>query len=55
MDFQKSTTTTNKQHQKLIRLAKKAEKCVSRKEARKIIKKAAKAYDKLSHDHERIS
>jgi len=44
-----------KQHQKLIRLNRKAEKCMSRKEAQKIIKKAAKAYNKLSHAHERIS
>ena len=55
MDFQKSTTTTNKQHHKLIRLARKAEQCMSREEARKIIKKATKAYKKLSHAHERIS
>ena len=55
MDFQKSTTTTNKQHHKLIRLARKAEKCMSREAARKIIKKAQKAYNKLSHAHERTS
>jgi len=52
MDYQNSTITTNKQHHKLIRLARKAEKCTSRDEARKIIKKATKAYKKLSHAHE---
>ncbi len=39
-----------KQHQKLIRLNKKAEKCVTRDQARKILKKALKAERKI---HER--
>jgi hypothetical protein len=41
-----------KQHQKLLRLNKKAEKCVTRDQARKILKKALKAQNKL---HERTS
>ncbi len=48
-------TKTEKQQRKLIKLATKAEQCVSREEAQKIIKKAAKAYKKLSHAHERTS
>ena len=41
-----------KQHQKLILLNKKAEKCVTREQARKILKKALKAEQKI---HERTS
>ena len=37
-----------KQHQKLNNLQVKAEKCLSRKEAKKILSKANKAQDKLS-------
>jgi uncharacterized ubiquitin-like protein YukD len=37
-----------KQHKKLIKLATKAEKCSSRDQAQKIIKKAEKAQLKLS-------
>ena len=37
-----------KQHQKLNNLQVKAEKCSSRKEAKKILSKANKAQDKLS-------
>ena len=38
----------SKQHQKLNNLQVKAEKCLSRKEAKKILVKADKAQDKLS-------
>ena len=38
----------HKQHQKLNNLQVKAEKCLSRKEARKIIYKANKAQDKIT-------
>ncbi len=37
-----------KQHAKLLRLQTKAEKCLSREEAQKIIRKASKADYKLS-------
>jgi len=37
-----------KQNKKLIRLERKAEDCVSRENAQKIIKKADKVYEKLS-------
>ena len=37
-----------KQHQKLNNLQVKAEKCLSRKEAKKILSKANKAQEKLS-------
>ncbi len=37
-----------KQHQKLNNLQVKAEKCLSRKEAKKILLKANKAQDKIS-------
>jgi len=37
-----------KQHKKLVRLTTKAELCLSRKEAKKIISKADKAQSKLS-------
>lgn len=40
-------TSSNKAHRKLIKLAKKAELCVSREEAQKLIKKADKAHAKL--------
>tara|TARA_B100000700_G_C14709085_1_gene698218 strand:- start:348 stop:476 length:129 start_codon:yes stop_codon:yes gene_type:complete len=36
-----------KQHSKLLNLQAKAQKCLSRKEAQKIIKKADKAHKKL--------
>jgi len=39
-----------KQHKKLIKLATKAENCISRDQAQKIIKKAEKAQLKLSAD-----
>ena len=38
----------SKQHQKLNNLQVKAEKCVSRKEAKKILVKANKAQDKIN-------
>ena len=38
----------SKQHQKLNNLQVKAEKCLSRKEAQKILSKANKAQDKLT-------
>ena len=38
----------SKQHQKLNNLQVKAEKCLSRKEAKKILYKANKAQDKLT-------
>jgi len=38
----------SKQYKKLAKLATKAEQCVSREQAKKIIKKADKAYSKLS-------
>ena len=38
----------SKAHQKLVRLATKAELCISREEAQKLIKKADKAHAKLS-------
>tara|TARA_B100000700_G_C14614907_1_gene655376 strand:- start:26 stop:166 length:141 start_codon:yes stop_codon:yes gene_type:complete len=38
----------SKAHQKLVKLATKAELCLSRKEAQKLIKKADKAHAKLS-------
>tara|TARA_Y100001968_G_scaffold96695_1_gene86667 strand:+ start:655 stop:813 length:159 start_codon:yes stop_codon:yes gene_type:complete len=37
-----------KQHAKLVKLQAKAEVCLSREEARKIIKKSDKAHQKLS-------
>jgi len=37
-----------KQHAKLLKLQAKAEACISRKEAQKILKKSDKAIDKLS-------
>ncbi len=37
-----------KAHQKLVKLATQAELCVSRKEARKLIKKADKAHAKIT-------
>ena len=37
-----------KAHQKLVKLATKAELCISREEAQKLIKKADKAHAKLS-------
>ena len=37
-----------KQHAKLLKLQTKAEQCLSREEAQKIIKKAEKAHKKLS-------
>ena len=37
-----------KAHQKLVKLAAKAELCLNRKEAQKLIKKADKAHAKLS-------
>ena len=39
---------TSKQHLKLNNLQVKAEKCVSRKEAKKILDKANKAQDKIN-------
>ena len=39
----------SKQHQKLNSLQVKAEKCLSRKEAKKILSKANKALDKLNN------
>ena len=38
-----------KAHQKLVKLATKAELCVDRKEAQKLIRKADKAHAKLSN------
>ena len=38
-----------KQHQKLNNLQVKAEKCLSRKEAKKILHKASKAQDKINN------
>ena len=38
----------SKTHQKLIKLAAKAELCIDRKEAQKLIKKADKAHSKLT-------
>ena len=38
----------SKPHKRLIKLAKKAELCLSREEAQKLIKKADKAHNKLS-------
>ena len=38
----------SKQHQKLNNLQVKAEKCLSRKEAKKILLKANKVHDKIS-------
>ena len=38
----------SKQHQKLNNLQLKAEKCLSRKEAKKIISKAGKAQEKIN-------
>ncbi|WP_320668180.1 hypothetical protein [Prochlorococcus sp. MIT 1307] len=37
-----------KQHAKLLKLQAKAENCISRKEAQKLIRKADKAHQKLS-------
>tara|TARA_B100000700_G_C14263963_1_gene498375 strand:+ start:144 stop:272 length:129 start_codon:yes stop_codon:yes gene_type:complete len=37
-----------KQHAKLLNLQTKAQECISRKEARKIIRKADKAHQKLA-------
>ncbi len=37
----------SKPHQKLVKLAAKAERCITRKEAQKLIKKAEKAHSKL--------
>ncbi len=45
----RSESSMSKPHQKLIKLAKKAELCVSRKEAQKLIKKAEKAHAKLAN------
>ena len=39
---------TGKQHAKLIKLQTKAESCLSREEAQKIIRKAEKAQSKIS-------
>ena len=39
----------SKQHQKLNNLQVKAEKCLSRKEAKKILVKAIKAQDKINY------
>ena len=39
----------NKQHAKLLKLQTKAEQCISREEAQKLIRKADKAHQKLSH------
>jgi len=38
----------DKQHSKLLKLQEKAEICLSRKEAQKLIRKAEKAHKKLS-------
>jgi hypothetical protein len=38
----------DKQHQKLIKLAQKAEVCTSRDKAQKLIRKATKAHEKLA-------
>ncbi len=38
----------SKPHQKLVKLAEKAERCISRKEAQKLIRKADKAHAKLT-------
>lgn len=39
---------STKQHAKLLKLQTKAEKCISRKEAQNIIRKADKAHKKLN-------
>ena len=38
----------DKQHAKLLKLQAKAENCISRKEAKKLIRKAEKAHKRLS-------
>ncbi len=43
-----SSGKVQKAHQKLVKLATQAELCVSRKEAKKLIKKADKAHAKIT-------
>ena len=45
----KDIMKNSKQHQKLNNLQVKAEKCLSRKEAKKILVKAIKAQDKINY------
>jgi len=46
----KNSIPKQKTHQKLARLAKKAEICLDRKEAQKLIRKADKAHAKIQND-----
>ena len=45
------TMNPDKQHRKLVKLKVKAEECLTREQAQKIIRKADKAHRKLSEGH----